>query len=143
MRVKIGAVILWLAATALIAQETVRSIWDGVYTEAQAKRGKPHYDRKCADCHGEDLEGDAEAPALSGTEFLWKWNGVTLDQIFERIHRDMPLNDARTLSREVSADLLAYILETNRVPPGKTELPHEPQVLRQIRIDPNKPVSKN
>jgi hypothetical protein len=51
----------------------------------------------------------------------------------------MPLNDARTLSRETSADLLAYILETNHMPPGKTELPHEPQMLRQIRMDPTKP----
>ena len=138
MGAKIAAAILGLAAVAVLAQENVRSIWDGVYTEAQAKRGKPHYDRKCADCHGEELEGDAEAPALSGTEFLWKWNGVTLDQIFERIHRDMPLNDARTLSREVTADILAYILQVNTAPPGKTELSHDSPVLKQIRIDPSK-----
>src|SRR5580658_7763593 len=138
MGAKIAAAILGLAAVAVLAQENVRSIWDGVYTEAQAKRGKLPYDRKCADCHGEELEGDAEAPALSGTEFLWKWNGVTLDQIFERIHRDMPLNDARTLSREVTADILAYILQVNTAPPGKTELSHDSPVLKQIRIDPSK-----
>jgi mono/diheme cytochrome c family protein len=135
MRAKI-VLIPGLVAVAVFAQETVRSIWDGVYTEAQAKRGKPHYDRKCADCHGEELEGDAEAPALSGSEFLWKWNGLTLDRMFERIHRDMPLNEARTLSREVTADLLAYILQVNTMPPGKTELPPDQQALKQIRIKP-------
>ena len=135
VRIALGA-ILSLVAAAVFAQETTRSIWDGVYTEAQAKRGKPPYDLKCADCHGEDLEGDAEAPALSGSEFLWKWNGLTLDQLFERIHRDMPLNNARTLSREETADILAYILQVNTMPPGKIELSHDQPALKGIRIVP-------
>jgi mono/diheme cytochrome c family protein len=135
VRIAIGA-ILGLAAVAVLAQETSRSVWDGVYTEAQAQRGKAPYDLKCADCHGEELEGDAEAPALSGSEFLWKWNDLTLDQMFERIHRDMPLNNARTLSREMTADILAYILQINRMPPGKTELSHDQQLLKGIRIEP-------
>ena len=123
-------------ALAAIAQETVsRSIWDGVYTEKQANRGKAHYDRQCADCHGEELEGDAEAPALSGGDFLWKWNGLTLGQLFDRIHRDMPMKKAGTLSREVTADLLAYILSVNKLPAGLGELPRESGALKQIRID--------
>jgi mono/diheme cytochrome c family protein len=140
MRTRVIAnAVLALAAVAVGWPATSRSIWDGVFTTAQAQRGKPHYDRQCADCHGQELEGDAEAPALSGGDFLWKWNGLTLDQMFERVHRDMPLNNARTLSRDVAAELLAYMLRVNGLPAGKTELPHDPEVLKQIRIEAVKP----
>ena len=34
-----------------------KSQWDGVYTEAQAKRGEGLYAQYCASCHGPDLAG--------------------------------------------------------------------------------------
>src|SRR5262249_13671779 len=66
-----------------VAQKT-RSVWDGVYTKDQAKRGDRYYGPKCANCHGDELEGDAEAPELSGPNFLWKWKDATLDELFTR-----------------------------------------------------------
>src|SRR6266478_2954271 len=79
--------------TVLHAQESAtRSVWDGVYTDQQAKRGEPKYRENCADCHGDDLEGDAEAPALSGATFQTNWEGLPLGSLFQRIRRDMPLN---------------------------------------------------
>src|SRR5579863_7546704 len=107
--------ILALAAAGIIgAQETSKSVWDGVYTPAQAERGHIHYDRHCADCHGDELDGDpVEAPSLAGGDFMWKWNGATLDRIFERIHRDMPLYTPGSLSREASAEILAYMLQAS------------------------------
>ena len=30
-----------------------RSVWDGVYTEEQAKRGEALYEKQCSACHGE------------------------------------------------------------------------------------------
>ncbi len=127
-------------ALAAFAEEKVRSIWDGVYTEQQAERGRIQYDAKCAECHGDDLEGDVvEAPALCGGEFLWKFNGATLDHVFRRVHRDMPLTRAGTLSKEASADIVAYMLKASDLPAGKSELPHEESLLKQIRIDAEKP----
>ena len=39
------------------AQEATRSVWDGVYTNDQAKRGEALYARECGSCHGDMLTG--------------------------------------------------------------------------------------
>lgn len=134
------AAVLFALALAALAEEKARSIWDGVYTDEQAERGHIQYDAKCAECHGDELEGDlVEAPALSGGDFLWKFNGATLDHLFERVHRDMPLTNSGTLSRKVSAELIAYMLKESGLPAGKTELPADEKLLKSIRIDAEKP----
>ena len=56
--------LLLAIAMAALSQETSRSIWDGVYTEAQAKRGAAIYSAECAGCHGLDLTGVETASAL-------------------------------------------------------------------------------
>ena len=122
-------VVLW-------AQTSQRSVWDGIYTEQQARRGRSLYQEHCADCHGEELEGDAEAPALSGGTFLTNWNGLTLGSLFQRIRRDMPLNgNVGKLGPAVSADILAYMLEVNRFPAGAAELSSSGIALDQIRFE--------
>jgi S-disulfanyl-L-cysteine oxidoreductase SoxD len=123
----------------LLAAETSRSVWDGVYTDAQAKRGQPAYNEHCGSCHGPTLGGGESAPPLAGGDFLSNWNGLTAGDLFERIRTTMPLNKPRTLSREVYADVLAYMLSVNRFPPGNTELPRATEFLREIRIDSSKP----
>jgi cytochrome c len=120
-----------------------RSVWDGVYTEKQAQRGSDLYGPKCAGCHGDDLEGDiVEHPALAGGDFMWKWNGSTLAPLFQRIHRDMPINNAGSLTLDQSADLLAYILSMNQLPASQRELPSDPAALGQIRLEATRPDHK-
>jgi cytochrome c len=144
----LAAIGLSLVSHALSAQEPNdashrRSVWDGVYTEKQAARGSDLYGRKCASCHGDDLEGDVvEHPALAGGDFMWKWNGSTLAPIFVRIHRDMPINNAGSLTRDQSVDLLAYILSMNRLPASQRELPSDPAALGEIRVEAAKPDRK-
>jgi S-disulfanyl-L-cysteine oxidoreductase SoxD len=132
---------VFCAAVSLVrAQDATRSVWDGVYTDQQAKRGEPKYRENCADCHGDDLEGDAEAPALSGAMFQTNWEGLPLGSLFQRIRRDMPLNKyVGTLSPSVNADILAYILKVNRFPQGGGELSHAAEILNQIRFESVKP----
>ena len=124
------------------AQTPSRSVWDGVYTEEQAKRGQPLYNEQCASCHGDTLGGGESAPALAGGEFLSNWNGLTLGDLFERIRTTMPQNKPGKLSREVNADILAYMLTANQFPAGKTELAHATEVLKEIRLDATKPEKK-
>ena len=38
------------------------TIWDGVFTEAQAARGQARYAQACATCHADDLLGELERP---------------------------------------------------------------------------------
>jgi len=122
----------------LAAQSESRSVWDGVYTEAQANRGQPLYIQHCASCHDETLAGRDEAPALAGSDFLSNWTGLTLGDLFERMRTSMPLNNPGTLGRPVISDILAYILSVNKFPACKADLPTQTEVLRLIRIDPAK-----
>lgn len=115
------------------------SVWDGVYTAEQANHGKSLYNDNCMSCHGADLAGTEMSPALTGSEFLTKWNSRTLGALFTTIHDTMPEGNAGTLSPEVSRDTLAYILSVNGFPSGKTDLPQESDKLSQIRIDASKP----
>ena len=122
----------------LLAQEPTRSVWDGVYTEAQANRGRPLYNDHCASCHADTLMGGEMSPPLVGGDFLSNWNGLTLGELFERIRTTMPQNKAGKLSREVNADITAYILSVNKFPAGKTELPHSTEFLKEIRVESEK-----
>jgi S-disulfanyl-L-cysteine oxidoreductase SoxD len=134
--VRVQTRVLWIAiACAGFAQQRARTIWDGVYSAAQAERGHIEYDRRCADCHGDELEGDVvEHPELAGGNFRDKWNGETLGALFERIHRDMPQKNPGSLSRDTALDLVAYILQSNQFPAGKNDLPRDTPSLNLIRI---------
>jgi hypothetical protein len=61
-----------------------RSVWDGVYTQEQSRRGEALYGGECAKCHGTDLGGADEVPALSGGGFLSNWDGLTVGDLSER-----------------------------------------------------------
>ena len=103
------------AAVAALAQ-TSRSVWDGVYTEDQAKRGAEVYAKECASCHGADLNGGESAPALAGGGFLSNWNTLTVGDLFERVRLSMPQDNPGQLSRQQDADVLAFMLQANRIP---------------------------
>lgn len=100
-----------------------RSVWDGVYTEEQARRGRRTFQSRCADCH-------------KASEF--KEGYQTADDIFSS-RSVMPESAPGSLSAQDYADLIAYILEVNDLPAGKEELKGDPALLRQIRIEAEKP----
>ena len=127
------------AILCLTAQDATRSVWDGVYTEEQSDRGHDLYARECASCHGDLLTGGEQAPPLAGGEFLANWNGLSAGELFERIRKTMPMNKPGKLSREVNADILAFMLAMNKFPAGKTELSYKTEMLNQIRIEAMKP----
>ncbi len=146
LKVKIAAAaIAGLAAigvfqSALRAQETAkppRSVWDGVYTEEQARRGETLYSKECASCHRDDTGGE-EATALAGPAFLANWGGLTVGDLFDRIRVSMPPDNPRRLSRRQIADILGHMLKLNGFPAGKTELIQESEALKQIRIEATK-----
>ena len=129
---------VWMLAALALAQ-TNRSVWDGVYTEAQAKRGQALYAKECASCHGTELTGGESAPPLTGIAFLANWNGLTVGDLFQRMWVSMPQDDPTRMSRQQHADILAFLLGANRFPPGKTELDRQTEVLKLIRFEAEKP----
>jgi cytochrome c len=122
-------------AAVFVCAQSARSVWDGVYTGEQAKRGATLYAAGCASCHGSALNGGESAPPLTGSEFFSNWNGLTVGDLFERIRVSMPADNPGKLSREQDADILAFMLSMNQFPEGKTELEHRTEVLKQIRFE--------
>ena len=121
------------------AQAAATSVWAGVYTEEQAKRGEAIYYERCGACHGPQLEGGDMTPALLGGVFTSTWNDLPLSDLFERIRITMPLNQPSTLSRQQTADVTAFLLKSNKWPAGQTELPRELEPLKEIQIQALKP----
>lgn len=123
------------AVASLTAQAGVKNVRDGVFTSDQALRGKSGYDGVCARCHGVPLTGSqGNGPALKGPAFLAHWDKDTLGSLYTKIRDTMPLNDAGTLTDEVKLQILAYLLEQNGFPAGKTDLPAEVNALEEIGI---------
>jgi hypothetical protein len=114
------------------AQDGQRTVWDGVYNEAQAKRGEATYVEACSNCHARTLEGADMTPALTGGAFMANWDGLTLGDLFDRIRISMPADRPGSLSRQEDADVVAFILRFNQFPAGKEELPREVLALKQI-----------
>jgi mono/diheme cytochrome c family protein len=137
----IGAACSVLRAQESTATET-RSVWDGVYTEEQAKRGEALYQKECKGCHGVALAGGESSPPLTGGAFLSNWNGLTLGDLFERIRKTMPQNAPGKLNRQQNADVLALVLAANKFPAGKMELSRQTEFLKEIRFEAVRPEEK-
>jgi mono/diheme cytochrome c family protein len=133
--------LFYLSTVALVvaAHAAATSVWDGVYTEEQAKRGESIYYERCGACHGAQLEGGDMTPTLVGGLFTSTWNDLPLSDLFERIRITMPLNQPSTLSRQQTADVTAFLLKSNKWPAGQTELPRELEPLKEIQIQALKP----
>lgn len=126
-----------LAASARAAQPP-RTVWDGVYTEEQAKRGAALYFERCVHCHGPTLGGIDAAAALTGATFNSNWNGVALDLMLERVRTTMPVDKPASLSRQQTADVLAYVFSVNKFPAGTSELPRQAEMLNLIQFKASK-----
>lgn len=130
-----------------LGAQAPRSVLEGVYTNAQAERGRSVYAEQCTDCHGRALEGAYESHTLVGDEFTSNWEGQPLLALLNRIRITMSGAEPGTMSgkipkpltREQTADLVAFILWFNKVPAGKTELSTKAEVLQQIRFETPKP----
>lgn len=114
------------------------SVWDGVYSKDQAKRGQTVYSRECARCHGQDLAGGEGASALAGADFLSRWNGKTAGVFYDVIRKTMPTDDPGNLSTQEYADVVAYIFSANDFPAGDKELERDAAALNDIRIEPKR-----
>jgi quinoprotein glucose dehydrogenase len=112
-----------------------RSVWDGVYTEAQANRGKSAYGEECLKCHGESLGGGEAGPALAGDEFLRGWYGKSVGDLFGVMRKTMPSDDPGNLATREYADITAYILSVNEFPAGQKELDRDIPALSDVRIE--------
>lgn len=127
----VAALIPVVAGRAAFAQEG-KTVWDGVYTEEQATRGKAAYRKECASCHMEDLRGEGYAAPLIADAFTQRWQDGTLGDLFTSLKATMPADRPSVLENEAYADIVAYLLKMNNYPAGQQELSKDPNDLRPI-----------
>jgi ankyrin repeat protein/mono/diheme cytochrome c family protein len=128
----IGGAVPVVKATPLAAN--ARTNWDGVYTDAQAQRGRDVYRRACAVCHLDTLEGDAVSPPLLGPGFLGRFTGQTAHEMVQAVRASMPQNAPDTLGDRAYVDLIAFLLNANGGRTGASELPLDVAELEKIVI---------
>jgi hypothetical protein len=104
-----------------------------VYSDAQATRGQTLYKQRCGSCHGSALLGQ-NGPPLTGDDFIAAWATQPLSDLVNKIKNTMPENDPGKLTREQSADLVAYILQAGKFPAGQAALSAEEAALNLITI---------
>ncbi len=140
MKRTLGVITILSAAAALGAMRPAlhaqdpKTVWDGVYTQEQSKRGRAQFNDQCASCHGPDMNGGEMAPPLAGSAFLSNWDGENAGSLEERIRTSMPQGAEGTLSRQQVVDIMASMLAANDAPAGETELPKELEILKLIQI---------
>jgi cytochrome c553 len=122
-----------LAITSLPAQGTDstanagKSVWQGVYTDAEATRGDAEHQNNCTACHGTEK--------YSGDAFVKAWVGRTAFDLFDQLKTTMPDDNPGGLSAQQYKDIVAYIFKVNGMPAGTDSLPGDPEALRHIKID--------
>jgi mono/diheme cytochrome c family protein len=100
-------------------------IWSGVFTTAQATRGKTVYENNCSRCHAVALTGGTRgnaAPPLKGDRFWTDFERSTVGNLLSLMQRTMPQDAPASLRPEDYADILAYVLDQNGFPAGVAEL---------------------
>jgi mono/diheme cytochrome c family protein len=122
------------AIRAARAADTAKTTMDGVYTTAQAQRGKAQYSQSCATCHMDDLSGSGQALPLAGDAFMGTWEGQSVADLMGLIHDTMPQDKPGTLTPDQTLDTVAYLLQYNQFPVGKEELKNDPSELKNIII---------
>lgn len=133
MRLILVATVVLTCAVAVGAQNTEPRIWQGVYTTAQADRGKTSYNSSCLRCHGDKLQGNT-APALSGDRFFTTWSSEPIASLFAKIRDTMPPNFGTSIDDQVKLDIVTYILQTNGYPAGPGELTQNGNDLASAQI---------
>jgi mono/diheme cytochrome c family protein len=130
-----------ILSAALTAQDT-RTVWTGVYTEEQAKRGQESYRQICGHCHRDNLTGggsEAGAPALIGPIFTVRWRDKPIAEMFLDIGLTMPKNKPDSLTPAVVADIVSFLLKANEMPAGPDELPPDLEKLKKILVADKQP----
>jgi mono/diheme cytochrome c family protein len=122
----VTAIAIFSATTAVAlraqADTAARSTRDGVYTDAQAERGRMVFEGICTDCH---------QPAMWGDD----WDGKSVGDIFAFISQNMPEPAPGSLSSQQIRDVIAFFLRSNQLPAGERELPAAVNALNQIRLE--------
>jgi len=117
---------LWFLTVPLHA----KTVWDGVFTAAQAQRGQASYTQYCLSCHKADLLGIEGA--MKGELFMERRREDSLETLFLDMKATMPRRNPGGLPDQTYSDIISYILQSNDMPAGDVEL--KPDVMEKIDV---------
>jgi mono/diheme cytochrome c family protein len=114
--------VAWTSTVALggLSAQQPKSGWDGIYSDAQAKRGQALYAENCISCHGTE-QGTPRGPAIVGPAFAARWQPKPIQELFDFVQAKMPYNSPGGLTRAQNADIIAFMLQQSHVPGGANE----------------------
>jgi mono/diheme cytochrome c family protein len=124
-----------VSAVGVRAQDSGKTVADGVYTDTQAARGSAVYGGACSGCHRADLMGGT-GPALRDQRFAREFAGKDLRALFAKV-ATMPRSAPASLGDNVYLDIVAHLLKENGFPAGTHELTSNE--LDAVRVLPGRP----
>jgi mono/diheme cytochrome c family protein len=116
---------------AQVANAPGRTVWDGVYTDAQAARANPIFSQSCSNCHTLTSEGNRP---VTGEKFWEGFTQKTVGDLLSYVSNNMPNGNGGSLPVSSYNDLVALILKSNGFPAGTTEL--APETVADVQIIP-------
>jgi mono/diheme cytochrome c family protein len=111
-------------------QAPTKTTNSGVYTAAQAERGKKAFSEKCSGCH--------EPSRFSGDTFHESWDGKAMKEIWDIASGTMPEDNPGSLKPQEYGDVIAYFLSLNAFATGDAELPGDAAAMANILIEKKK-----
>ena len=130
------ALFLTSAGSALMTAQTAkpagRTVWDGVYTEAQAERATAVFSQTCSRCH--TLTSESNSRPLTGDKFWQSYTQKTVADLLTFVKTNMPNGNGGSLPASTYNDLVALILKSNGFPGGTAEL--APETIAGVQIIP-------
>src|SRR5689334_805303 len=100
-------IVILLSTLGVMAQTPSKSVLDGVYTAAQAARGRADYMENCEKCHG---GSEPDASPIIGDEFVDRWREDSLTPLLNFMKTKMPGDSPGKLDEHLYVDVLAFIL---------------------------------
>jgi mono/diheme cytochrome c family protein len=144
--VPVAAAVFLSVAGARVAQpnaaayEPFPTIWSGVYSKAEAERGRQAYAQLCSRCHGVDMKGGVTAPGLVGSKFFDRWHDLRLGDVVAYIQAAMPREHEFFVPADSARAIVALMLSESGVPPGKNPMPSDVKLQHGILITPRPPL---
>ena len=122
-----------MTATAIVNAQG-RTVWNGVYTDAQAERARATFDSICTRCHTLEPGGSTRGGAVSGDKFWTAFTQKTVGDLLDYVSKNMPNGNGGSLPASTYNDLVALILKANGFPAGTVEV--APESVAGVQIIP-------
>ena len=108
------------------AEHVPETTMDGIYTIAQAERGKGLFTSLCERCHS--------VQEFSGRSFDSIWAGVPAAALYARIANTMPFDQPGSLGIPQVTALMAHIFSENDMPAGDKPLEGDIDWLMSVSL---------